>query len=344
MKKITLFVIVIILAFFGTYFFLNRNQPVLSPLGKIIPEPKPLLVYTFNNLKKTKFIESPIKFGDVANHGDLYFSQIFYFMVPEKTGQKPSLKVSGLGNFPTQPGTYPLIVMLRGFVPGDSYKPGAGTQPVAQVFARKGFITLAPDFLDFGKSASGSADPFEDRFQTYTTVLTLLASLKNINQTLKTTGYQIDLSRIGIWGHSNGGHIALATLEISGVNYPTVLWAPVSKSFPYSILYYTDEADDQGKSLRKLLARFEQKYNTDQFSPTNYFSWIKAPLEIHQGTSDQEVPVWWSDNLVKILKKDKISVEYFTYFGADHNLLPDAWSQAVLRSVDFYKQQFKKQE
>ncbi|MDE2590963.1 MAG: hypothetical protein KGL95_15005, partial [Patescibacteria group bacterium] len=100
---------------------------------------------------------------------------------------------------------------------------------------------------------------------------------------------------MGIWGHSNGGHITLAALAISGVTYPTVLWAPVSASFPYSILYYTDESDDQGMTLRKVLAQFEMVYNTDVFDPSKYYAWIKAPLDINQGTSDVEVPYWWTD-------------------------------------------------
>jgi len=255
------------------------------------------------------------------------------------------IKASGLINLPKKPGTYPIIVMLRGFVPDEQYQPGIGTEPAAKVFAKNGFITLAPDFLGFGQSASGSADPFENRFQSYTTVLSLLASLDTLNTGL-TASYsgtiKIDPAKIGLWGHSNGGHIALSVLEISGVSYPTVLWAPVSKSFPYSILYYTDEADDRGKSLRKFLANFEKDYDTEQFSLLNYFTWIKAPLQIFQGEADQEVPVWWSDELAKILKKDKIDVKYFTYPGADHNLQPSGWSDAILKSMDFYQSHFLK--
>ena len=150
------------------------------------------------------------------------------------------------------------------------------------------------------------------------------------------------MTKIGIWAHSNGGHIALSTLAISGVTYPTVLWAPVSTSFPYDILYYTVESDDQGKGLRKVLAQFEQTYNTDQFSPPKYYSWIKAPMEIDQGTNDHEVPVWWSDNLVATLKKNKDDVTYQTYPGADHNLLPSGWSSAVSNDISFYNQHFAK--
>jgi dipeptidyl aminopeptidase/acylaminoacyl peptidase len=347
MKKALLLLCVILfvaltiesLYIFNKGFFVNFVK-------KELPQPKLLLVYTFQNLRKTNFPATQISLGPVVSENSNSFSQIFYFSVPKTPGSQPMLKASGLMNIPKNKGNYPVIVMFRGYIPDSTYTPGAGTQPSATVFVKNGFITLAPDFLGYGQSATPSADPFENRFQTYTTALSLLSSLKTLNQALETK-YQAtisaDLTKIGIWGHSNGGHIALSALEISGETYPTVLWAPVSTSFPYSILYYTDESDDQGKALRKLLANFEETYDSNQFSLTNYYNWIKAPIEINQGTTDQEVPVWWSNNLVDALKKDNISVQYITYPEADHNLLPSGWSAAVLNNIDFYNKQFSKQ-
>ena len=123
----------------------------------------------------------------------------------------------------------------------------------------------------------------------------------------------------------------MTVLEISGKEYPTVLWAPVSKPFPYSILYYTDEAEDRGKALRKKLAEFERDYDVELYSLTNYLDSIKAPIQIHQGTLDGSVPIKWTDELVKQLK-----VDYLIYSGADHNLV-GGWSQAVQKSIDFWE-------
>lgn len=306
-------------------FFKNRQTPKVKLL--------PLLKYTFENLKNTKFPESKITFGEKIDETNDYVSQMFYFEVPEKPDSLNTLKVSGLANIPKKDGNYPVIVMFRGYIPKETYKSGAGSQPSAKVLAKNGFITLAPDFLGYGESASASATLFEDRFQTYTTALTLLNSLSS----LKEIG--ADTTKIGIWGHSNGGQIALSALAINGVNYPTVLWAPVSKPFPYSILFYTDETDDHGKALRKSLSLFEKDYDTELFSPANYYNWIKAPIQIHQGTGDQEVLPFWTDELVETLKKDNIGVTYFKYQGADHNLLPSGWNDAVLREIEFFKEE-----
>ncbi|HVT01726.1 MAG TPA: prolyl oligopeptidase family serine peptidase [Patescibacteria group bacterium] len=342
MNKVLL-IIVVLLASVGLAAILNFIIPLKSIQQTIVPPPptpKPLLAYTFNSLKKDKFPENQITFGDVTNETTKSVSRMFYYDVPVRPGSSKMERVSGLANIPKESGNYPIVVMFRGYVPPETFRSGIGTQPTANILSQNGFITLAPDFFNYGESATPSGVLFEDRFQTYTTALTLLSSLPTINKGLdkvysgKITG---DTSKIGIWGHSNGGHITLATLAISGVTYPTVLWAPVSKSFPYSILYYTDETDDQGKDLRRALSGFEKVYNTDAFSPPLYYKWIKAPIEINQGEDDQEVPVWWSNDLVDTLKKDKLDVTYFTYPNSDHNLLPDGWSDAVNNTLDFYR-------
>ncbi|MBI2622559.1 MAG: dienelactone hydrolase family protein, partial [Candidatus Levybacteria bacterium] len=114
-----------------------------------------------------------------------------------------------------------------------------------------------------------------------------------------------------------------------------------------SILYYTDEFDDHGKMLRKALWEFEKDYDAELYSPANYYSWIQAPIQLHQGSADESVPQKWSDELVKTLEELQKDIAYFVYPGADHNLLPaspsgglggpNAWSQAVEKSMAFYR-------
>ncbi|MCX6794015.1 MAG: prolyl oligopeptidase family serine peptidase [Candidatus Gottesmanbacteria bacterium] len=223
---------------------------------------------------------------------------------------------------------FPVIVQFRGYVDREQYFPGEGTARSAEVYAANGFISLAPDFLGYGGSDMPSTDVFEERFETYTTALNLLASVSTLPI--------VDALHIGIWGHSNGGQIALTVLEILGRPIPTVLWAPVSKPFPYSILYYTDEADDHGKLLRRELARFESQYDIEQYSLTNYLNRITGPVQFHQGMADTAVPLSWSDTLAKTLEASNSAVNYFVYPGADHNMLPDGWDTVVARDVTFF--------
>lgn len=305
-------------------FFTRNNVKVTSPIT--IVKEKPFEKYSFENLQKATFPKSDIVFGDISGEDKDIVSRIFFFTTDGK-------KVSGLAHFPQKDGTYPIIVLLRGYIDQKEYKTGDGTKKVGENFAKNGFITLAPDFLGYGQSASASASPIEERFQTYTTVLTLLASLDNINGA--------DTSKIGIWGHSNGGQIALSVLAIIKKPYPTVLWAPVTKPFPYSVLYYTDEFNDRGKTLRRVIAEFEKDYDVEKFSFTNYLDWINAPIQLHQGENDDAVPKRWSDDFVKKMKSLKKDVDYFTYPNDDHNLSKGGWQEAVERGIDFYQEHFK---
>lgn len=332
MKKIIIFIGIIVVAIVIGIKYLKQDR-ITSPLGNgITSKEKKLAQYSYTALQKITFSGSKIIIDKVMKDEENFASYLFYFYVRGK-------KLSGLMNVPKKSGDYPVIVMIRGYVDQSIYKPGVGTSHGGEALAQNGFITLAPDFLGYGYSDKGSTDVIEDRFLTYVSVLELISSTKNLNTALedKLLTARFDGTHLGIWGHSNGGQIALSVLEISGKDYPTVLWAPVSKPFPYSILYYTDDIDDHGKALRKVVSDFEKDYDAEKYSLTNYFDWIKAPMQIHQGGADEAVPQKWSDILVETLEKKEKDVEYFTYPGEDHNFTQGNWSLTMQKTMAFYK-------
>ena len=348
MKKL-LIVLVIILPVAAALYFakFKSGANFLTPAFKDQQEekPKPLAKYTIEALSKTQFPASQITLAEIREQTADFTSRLFYFYVDPSIASGQAKKVSGLINIPKAEGVYSVIVMFRGYIDKENYQTGAGSVRAGQFFAKNGFITLAPDFLGYGKSDMPSENPMEERFQTYIASMTLLESLANLNQALgKEGGVTADIGKVGIWGHSNGGQIALTILEISSKSYPTVLWAPVSKPFPYSILYYTDDFDDRGKLLRRVIADFEKDYDAEKYSLTNYYDRIKAPIELHQGGADEAVPVKWSDQLYETLKKLGKEIEYFTYGGEDHNFAKGSWSTVVSRNIDFYKKQFNKNQ
>lgn len=333
--KLFLFGLCLLLVFGSVFLFLYQRGKggFVSPIApnKKAMQEKPLDKYTFARLQKTKFAPSKIEIGKQLKDEENFSSYVFYFYDEGK-------RVSGLLNLPKEKGTYPIIVMFRGFVDPSIYTIGEGSRRAGEVFAQNGFITVAPDFLGYGESDKPSEKAMEERFQTYTTSLSLLSSLANLTPALATVSAQkADFNKVGIWGHSNGGHIAIATLEITQKPYPTVLWAPVTKPFPYSILYYTDEFDDHGKALRKVLAQFEEEYDVEKYSPTNFFDSITGPILLFQGNTDPEVPVVWSEEFVYALKDKNKDIEMVLESGADHNLMPSGWSDAVSKSIEFYR-------
>lgn len=318
-----------------TYAYVHQSSPseTLKESKDVIT--KPFEKYAIESLQKANVSVERFSLGEKLAEEKEYTSYLFsYTFNPEVTGTTKK-KTTGQVNIPKGEGPFPLVILFRGYVDQKLYTTGTGTRPAASFFARNGFITIAPDFLGYGGSDLESSNTFETRLQTYVTASALLRSLTD--PTFQTvTESKWDKKNVFIWAHSNGGQIALTALEITGVSYPTTLWAPASKPFPYVVLYYTDESDDGGKFIRKELAKFEELYDTDKYSYTNFIDLINAPIQLQQGTNDSAVPISWSNELAERLRSKEKEVNYFTYPGADHNLRP-SWDTVIERDLDFFK-------
>ncbi len=329
MKKLLSIFFIIIAAFAAGWWVNSFYQSGLATTSLISPVIlKPLEKYTIENLAQAEVKKGNIVLDEILEENEDFSSYLFSFEFDPTLQEKEIKKVTGQLNLPADKGSFPVVIMLRGYVDQEIYETGIGTRKATSVLAKNGFITIAPDFLGYGGSDKEAKNIFDTRFKTYTTVLSILESLHSIKEW--------DRENIFLWGHSNGGQIALVILEITGKDYPTTLWAPVTKPFPYSILYYTDEAEDKGKYIRRELAKFENLYNADSFSVDEYFEKIKAPLQIHQGTADEAVPVVWSNGFVKKLEKLDIDITYYKYIGANHNMVP-SWNTVVSRDLSFFK-------
>ncbi|MCJ7804651.1 alpha/beta fold hydrolase [Patescibacteria group bacterium] len=316
--------VVLYLTLLALLFFLpsRQNGILISPLGQnFFNKPRPLEKYSFENLKKREYQGSEIKLEKVLQEENFYTSWLFSF-------QSDGKKVTGMLNLPKKQGQLPVIVMLRGYADDEIYFTGLGTRKAAGVFAENGFITLAPDFLGFGGSDTSSLNILEARFERPITVLNLLASIKSLEKA--------DPEKIFMWGHSNGGQIALSALEISQKPIPTVLWAPVAKGFPGSVLQYMGGMDDQGLKVKKAIDDFLNLYESKYYSIDQYWQDIKAPLQIHQGTADEYIQTEWTDNFVQTLKDLGKEVTYYKYPRNDHNLSRD-WDTVVSRDLQFFQ-------
>jgi dipeptidyl aminopeptidase/acylaminoacyl peptidase len=299
------------------------------------PVPTPLASYAIENLAKTEQEGELIQIGEKIKADDDFESYLFSHAFRPAPYLNETKIVTGLINIPTAEELFPVVVMIRGYVDQEIYQTGVGTRKAAEVFAENGLITVAPDFLGYGESDREAKNIFESRFQTYTTALSILNSVESIDKW--------DRENVFIWAHSNGGQIALTILAATGAEYPTTLWAPVTKPFPYNILYFTDESEDGGKLIRAELAKVEALYDVDLFSFNNYLERIRAPLQIHQGTADEAVPVEWNDGFVKKLDQAEIENKYLRYGGVDHNMVP-VWDRVVERDLEFFEKNLKDPE
>lgn len=340
MKTIIITVIIVISTFFLGWFAKDVIQNTLSngssnkPIKLSIPQ-NPLNKYSIENLSRSNIKPGTFQMSTKLDENDDFVSYLFHFSHNPSLNIKEIKTTTGQINLPLKINStekFPIIIMLRGYVNQETYKTGDGTRSASQFFARNGFITIAPDFLGYSNSDKEAENIFESRFQTYVTALSLIKSLNQIGSW--------DENNIFLWGHSNGGQIALTVLEITGQSIPTTLWAPVTKPFPYSILYYTDDSDDRGKLIRSELATFENSYDVNMFSLTNYLSLIDAEILLHQGTADDAVPKDWSDEFVAKLKSLGKSIIYFVYSETDHNMQPN-WNLVIERDLEFFQNHIK---
>jgi dipeptidyl aminopeptidase/acylaminoacyl peptidase len=242
--------------------------------------------------------------------------------------------ITGMINLPMTPESKKMrtIIMVRGYADKPGYYTGFGTWKAADEFARQGWVTVSLDFLGFGGSDGESLDMLEARFEKVVAVLDLVESIKQL-------GY-VDQNSIGIWAHSNGGQIVLSVLEITGGNYPTVMWAPMTNPFPQSVLDTASDLDDGGKAVIKAVAEFQKQYDSRRYAFENYYEWINAPVLIQQGTADEWCKVAWQERVVNALKAQGKQAELILYVADDHNLKKN-WDKAVGKDIDFYSSFFE---
>jgi fermentation-respiration switch protein FrsA (DUF1100 family) len=229
-----------------------------------------------------------------------------------------------------------MIILLRGWQPAGTYYIGRGSENMGRAYLHDGYATISLDFLGYGAS-SATPSPSEAH-QLYSTVnaVELYMSLLSPRVTYAAAVPQVARSevpssfkKICLWGHSNGGQVAIQTLEILKKPLPTVLWAPVTLAFPDSAAYYR-EGRTGGQS--PWAEQFKKDYAAADFSLYNYLPNIAAgtPILLEQGTSDNSVPKSWSDAFSKAIadenakrtEANKINLTYQIYPDANHDLVP----------------------
>ncbi len=235
-----------------------------------------------------------------------------------------NLKIYGRMNVPDGDGPFPVIILNHGYFNQSSFQSGDGTQTMADILARQGYLTLASDYRGFGKSENDAQGSRGHNPNYAIDILNLIASLKSLPKA--------DVNKIGMWGHSMGGEVSLRTVEVTDKVKALVLWAPTSARASDNANFYGGRRNSTAPS----------NPNLESVSPINYLKYIQAPISLHQGLADTEVKPEWSKSLNDALKKEGKNVEYFEYEGQDHNFRNLGWDTISPRTVDFFDKYLKK--
>ena len=255
------------------------------------------------------------------------------------------LKIYGLLTVPDGPrpaSGWPVIIFNHGYIPPQQYRTTERYVAYVDAFARAGYIVFKSDYRGNGSSQGTPRTAYG--FPDYTVdVLNAVSTLAK---------YPLaDPSRIGMWGHSMGGNITLRTLVIDPRIKVAVIWAGVTATYQ-DILFNWHPPPGSGPPPSAPGSNWRQRdlsqYGTPQqdpaywnsIDPMAYLSDITAPIQIHHGTADTEVPLAFSQKLATQLQHEGKSVEFYTYPGSDHNIA-QGFSLAMARSVAFFNQYLK---
>jgi dipeptidyl aminopeptidase/acylaminoacyl peptidase len=236
---------------------------------------------------------------------------------------------------------WPVVIFNHGYIPPVQYRTTERYVAYVDAFARNGYIVFRSDYRGHGSSEGEAAGGYGSPDYTID-VLNAVASIKNYPEA--------DPDRIGMWGHSMGGHITLRSMVVSKDIKAGVIWAGVVASYPDMLARWRRNNDndatptpDPNNPRRRWRQELVETYGTPEenplfwaaISPNSYLNDLSGPIQLHHGTADHSVPVEFSETLhTQIQAAGKLG-EIYTYEGDDHNI-SGYFSTAMERSVQFF--------
>ncbi len=171
----------------------------------------------------------------------------------------------------------------------------------------------------------------------------------------RATELHIDPDRVGVFGGSAGGHLALLLGTTDAHDFPpagehldlsSTVQAVVSLAGPTDLTQRFPEASEamlkdlMGKSRAEAPAAYEQA------SPLHHVSAKDAPVLAIHGTKDELVPYAQSTALVAALKSVGVEAELLTIPDGGHGSggKPEDWNAAIVKTVEFLDTHLKAAE
>lgn len=263
------------------------------------------------------------------------------------------LKIYALLTIPNNdpPATgWSVIIFNHGYIPPKEYRTTEKYTAYTDAFSRQGYIVLKPDYRGHGNSEGEASGGYGSPAYTID-ILNAVSSIKRLKIPSTSSGQLANPNKIGMWGHSMGGHITLRSMIVSKDIKAGVIWAGVVASYPDLLNRWRRPSVTSiplpggARRWREVLI---QQFGTPQensifwnsISPNSFLKDISGPIQLHHGTLDASVPLEFSEKLDKELKEAGKQSEFFVYPGDDHNLTSN-FNTAIQRSVEFFDKYLK---
>jgi len=295
-------------------------KPGASPKATATPSPTPSPdPITIQAIKARKYEVSTFKLDrDLGEQGG-YSARIVSFVSDGNTEYAYWAEPDG----PAPAGGWPVIVLVHGYINPAQYSTtgNAYTRWIAP-WAKAGFVVVQPDLRGNGRSSGQAVSGHWDPGYTYD-VMNLLASLR--------AEERVNPAKIGVAGHSMGGHIALNVAVIDPKVTATVLVNGVVASM-YDLFYNWPNSpaphDQPAAAVQGELNGLVQAHGSPKDNPAfwnaasaiNYVGDVAGPVEIEADQGDSIVPYAFSQSLDNALTGAHKSVTLNSYQGNDHQL------------------------
>ena len=311
----------------------TNNLDQDEDVGRIDEKPHALSIEV---LKKGLYPGSDIEIEQTLDPGSSYERYIASY-------QSEGLKIYALLTVPTYEKPkdgFPVIIFNHGYIPPKEYSTTDRYVAYTNAFSSNGYIVLKPDYRGHGSSEGEAVGGYGSNAYTID-VLNAVSSIKKYKDA--------NPNRIGMWGHSMGGHITLKNMVASYDIKAGVIWAGVVVSYPDLISSWrrrnaSPPPGVRGSWRQSLIERYGSPEQNPSFwnsiSANSYLYDISGPIQLHHGFADTSVPIAFSEKLEEELKQKGKEVEAFYYPGDDHNLANNL-DLALQRSADFFDKYLK---
>ncbi|HLD26435.1 MAG TPA: alpha/beta fold hydrolase [Patescibacteria group bacterium] len=243
---------------------------------------------------------------------------------------------------------WPVVIFNHGYIQPQQYKTTEKYITYTDVFSRNGYIVFKSDYRGHGNSEGTPESAYYSPAYTID-VLNAVSSIKKYKDS--------DPEKIGMWGHSMGGMITLRSMVVTDDIKAGVIWAGVTASYEdlankwhrtdrskRTFIPTQQEQVGHKQGRQELIDTYGNFDTNTQFwgsiSPLSFVKDISGPIQLHHGTSDEQVPILFSQKLDQALKKVEKITKFFAYEGDNHNLSNNL-RVALQRSVDFFDRYVK---